>query len=564
LLIAIAGFLALLRSVLLARYLARGRRYGYPLPLLLDVALDRRGDWPALARGTGPYEAVTAPQRQRLIGLRRYRAAAATAAVLLVVVGALLWWSGWLAPAQFPSAVATRREILLAFLPAALAAIAAVLLEQPEASLRRGHAARSRARLRGGLSPEIVTGWLAGVGQGALVAPRPAELVAARLPAALGVVIGIVLAVVLLPTLFAQFAGGNYLRGWGREAARVYLRAASRDSAADAPWPSLDRALRAAASLPDLRATPDSQAALELAALAVSGSVPPRGWTISAAQLDSIRARYPFTAPSGAYKLAWESGRLDAGLRRDLAGDTAVPALALWRRLARSAPLPPLWMYERGMAGAEGLSIDAAGVVPISWQPLVLGLARRNLSAAALAADAGRPDVALLRIRENIAAIARLNALPNANFGATAAEAALPPTLDAMRALARQRGDSALRRQADAIQTALLGVQVRRQSFAHLALMLDPVSPPGLRVVGSPWAAPAERWRLIAGAVGAACFSPRELLFGIRPERGAVLDSAARLAADIARTDEWVAVQRRRLTRLSANGVLGRFAACWW
>lgn len=566
LLIAIAGLISLLRSLQLTRRLYRGRAMGYPIGVLVDVALDRRADWPALTNGTGPFADLAPATRQRLLVLRRRRAAWALVAVALVALGALCWRLGWLAPAAFPSPLTTRREVLLAFTPALVAFLVMLWYGKPEGDVRRRDTARRAIRHHLGLPRDIVATWLEAHGRSvAPAAPGGFEKLMTWGPALFAIVAGIILIMVIIPPLAVQWAGGSYLRGWGRENAILYLRAARADSDSTAPFPTLERLLRSAGKLPEPPSAVDTESARALAGISVVGNVPPRGWTLTAADLERYHRDFPLTPASSATKTAWDQlgSGLDAKTRADLAGDTATPALALWRRLARAQSLRPLWMYGQGLTGAGGLTAEAAGGIPLVWRPVVLALARRNLAAGALAAANGHADQALLRVRENLAVAALMNQLPSPAFGPAATDAILPPTLEAMRALAAQRRDPALRHEADAIQDMLQVVQRRRESFANLALMLDPVSPPGLAFVGNPRISPVERWQLISAVVNATCFSPREMLFGVRRERSALLDTAVSLAVDIPRTAEWVALQHRRLGIFGGHSMLKRFFACW-
>jgi hypothetical protein len=127
----------------------------------------------------------------------------------------------------------------------------------------------------------------------------------------------------------------------------------------------------------------------------------------------------------------------------------------------------------------------------------------------------------------------------------------------AMGEVGRQTWNAALILEAESLEEA--AAQLTRELVdswrRDRLLMADPLAPVGLAFVGDTRLPPAMRWQLIAGIAGGTCNSVRESFFGVDPRRNDVLTQAGKLAADIPRTDEWVALSRRTLERLVADPV---------
>jgi hypothetical protein len=230
------------RAWSLADQLRWARRSGYPWPVLLAVAWDRRVDTGALWNGMGPYAMLPEAQRRRLLWLRRWEAALIGAAIVLAALMPALWLAG-VTPAA-PSARATlpSGEAVLLLLPALAALIASAACARPEARFRRRTRAGGRrpgAEVAAPVRPELVSAWLAAVG---VPGGKPTLLPVSRLALTVG------LAALVVALLSAVAAGVGVTINAGYSVTRAAAAAAPAPGAGRRAARSWSEALRAAAA----------------------------------------------------------------------------------------------------------------------------------------------------------------------------------------------------------------------------------------------------------------------------------------------------------------------------
>jgi hypothetical protein len=516
------------RAWRLAVRLRWARRSGYPWSVLLDVAFDSRPDTAALLNRTGAYALVSDAERERLVRLRRRCNAVVGATVVYALAAPGLWFrlAQWHLTSGVPATtMVSRSEAVLVLLPAVIGLTAMFACWRPEARVRR----RGRRgapwfgrRSPPAVKPELVAGWLGSVGRRIAEKPR-------GLPRA---VVWLIPAVAVLAAAFVMgiMASGMVLEvvitANERAKAAAWLAAHTVDSLRPMSWQSVDSVVASAAGVPT-GARADLEAARLLGAVWTRGEPVPEVWDLD-------------TTGSG----AWTS---------------VESRLGLWRRLARSAPLPALWPYRSGFRGVANPWVLPRARTDSGVASYLAGAretAAQNRDAALLALARGDKATALLRLRENVAVGRQLMGTPLVGHSLAGLDIVASASR-AMAAVGRRTRDAAVIVQAQRLTEAVtqLAQEMTDSWRRHRLLMADPVSPIGLRFVGDTTLPPAVRWQLIAGIVGGACNSVREESFGVDPRRGDVLTRAGELAADIPRTDEWVALNRRTLERLLGDPV---------
>jgi hypothetical protein len=293
---------------------------------------------------------------------------------------------------------------------------------------------------------------------------------------------------------------------------------------------SVSQAREALATMPSLRATIDSLAAplapfepadsLTIALMTVQ-------WDSRPAQHRAVFAparveAHSAAAPAGSLSdlhdvvLALRGERASDAARRDrLLADTASAWLGIWRRFARSAPLPPLWGYRDGLPGVSS-SFD----LPIRGYNGVRHLQLLNEAAGRVALAQGDAHTALLRARENVAATRHYLDSPLLSdfaFGRSIAVQASRLVADAARVL----GDSATLALARSLEQLAANSSA---SFLALnrAAERDAASPSGtlaMELFDDEKLPFAVRVEILYATIAGACGHTREVLFGFAPER---------------------------------------------
>lgn len=293
---------------------------------------------------------------------------------------------------------------------------------------------------------------------------------------------------------------------------------------------SVSEARDALATMPSLRAAIDSLAA-PLAPFAQADSITIALMTV---QWDSRPAQHravfapsrveaqPESAPASSLSdlnqvvLALRGeGASDPLLRAQVLADTATPWLGIWRRFARSAPLPPLWGYREGLPGVTS-SFD----LPIRGYNGVRHLQLLNEAVGRIALERGDAGTALLRARENVAATRHYLDSPlltDFTFGRSIAVQGGRLLADAARAL----GDSVT------LALALSLEQLAANSNASFlalnrAAERDAASPTGtlaMELFDDEKLPFAVRVEILYATISGACGHTREVLFGFAPQR---------------------------------------------
>jgi hypothetical protein len=215
----------------------------------------------------------------------------------------------------------------------------------------------------------------------------------------------------------------------------------------------------------------------------------------------------------------------DAAQRDRVLADTTTPWLGIWRRFARSAPLPPLWGYREGLPGVSS-SFD----LPVRGYNGVRHLQLLNEAAGRVALERGDAHTALVRARENVAATRHYLDSPllaDFTLGRSIAVQAGRLAADAARAL----GDSATFTLAMSLEQLAANSSA---SFLALnrAAERDAASPAGtlaMELFDDEKLPFAVRVEILYATIAGACSHTREVLFGFAPEREQRLaDLAAR------------------------------------
>jgi tRNA A-37 threonylcarbamoyl transferase component Bud32 len=508
----------------LAGRVRSARRSGYPWTVIWDVACDGSRDTAALLDHSGVFALMSAERRDRLLSLRRWRRTARLVTAVWALAAPVTWvvWVFYHPRAGGgAAALPTGGEIAALLAPAALGVAAIVALGRPEARERR-HGRRKGPTFGGGrppaVLPELVTGWLGSAGLVHALRHRSVPPVLLWLaPAALVAAGAFLVAIVGAGVGLATVVTGNE-----RGAAATWVAAHTGPGARTLGWPAVNRAFAAAARVPAGTGA-DVEAARRLAAAWIqdAGAIPPAVWDLGGAG----------AAPP----------------------DRGEAQLALWRRLAASGPLPPLWPYRPGLPGVANVWVLPRAGTDSAVAAYLAGarrLAAVNLDAATAALARGDKAAAVRRVRENVAVgrqLARASLTDHSLTGAAIVAAAA----ERMDTIGRTTRDAELMLEArdlSAAAAALTGELAGSWRRDRL-LMADPAGTLGLRFVGDTTLPPAARWQLITAIVGAACLDIREA-FGVDRRRESMLAAARRLAADLPRSDEWVTLNRRSLDRL--------------
>lgn len=545
------------RAAKLFAAVRRGREHGYPHAVLLAVAIDARDDSAQLLNRSGHFAMLKPEQQRTLVRARRARVVALPLGFALTMLLTIGWTVGPL-PRGYSVALLSPVQAAVLLLPAVAGFVTVLYLVVVELRLRGGSLWERGAT--GGVESrrEFSRDWLRRV---ALEARVPVQMHRASLAAPIaGLLLGVA-------ALFAMFALAATLVRSSRVVASS--RGAAGESYSDFEWIRNQRQLDTALAVltRDFRATPsDSGAARLLAAGAYSRMLLPYSgadsskfdvWPAVAAGRRALRElavdvqRMPPLESDARSVNLWQVRK--GILPKDMP-PAALASIAssgwgpIWRRFARSSAGMPPFLYATPVLVAErvdGLNMrwwNMPGVQSVVAQFMMLANAGRWREARAIGEEVAH-------------AAARFLASPvtdESERGLRLAEIAV--TL--LNEVARATRDVPLERAVAGLRDATVTVQRQRYAreeehtrnlWAFGGDMSDRSQ--ALRIVRDAQLRPYERWEQMEAMVTAYCMNAREILFGVSVARGAMLDSAVRLAADIPRTKEWVDAQRRRLDR---------------
>lgn len=554
------------RSVVLAARLRRGRRSGYPWPVLIDVAFDHGDHTAAVMNRQGPFALLDLPARARLLRRRRAQLLCTIAALVLGVLGPWLWWKGHLPVDPEDSfSVVSRSALALIFLLPGIPMLGAALLGLEEWTIvgqaRRRSPTLLPARM---VRPEVAEGWLK-------AAERPPDRrpVLPFLPGLLGVIASVALVVIVIVALASAFPvyvnTSSAMGRYDRETAESFLRQYRTNRPLILWWPRASAALervRPPATLPTAAGVTAARRLLKI------GIRPPiaSALAVDTASGEELERRFLgvstagfngdwwASAPGGLPPGAGSAARLRAGSAR----------AELGRTIAAAGLLPRGWSLAPGAGTYDGCActlltdLQSARLKSILAAPFtefeatgLLALERHDHPAAIRAARASAA-YALALLGEPLADIADVGATGLANVARMAER------------IGAVAGDTAMRTLAAELNWA---IAARRGTssvwgLGQNKLMADPVAPAGWTALGDSGLRPSVRGLLLDGIVGGICLNPREVFFGPSPARIARLDSAAAALRDLPRIDDLIAWQRRRLAKVAAMDRAARTDGC--
>jgi hypothetical protein len=536
------------RAFRLAVLLRRARQDGYPWRALVDVASDGSDDTSALVNGSGRFALLESKARDRLMRLRRERLAVGGATLATAITMISLWVVGWIGGWATGSDLLPVPEVVMLLGPVVLGLLAVSWLGRPEALLRGSGLRRLFSwRVRpAGSRPELVRSWLISTGQPAAMSSRRVWLAAISFVPALMVIA--LLGALSIVSVVVSLAATNGTMS--TEKAVNLMGTLTSDSLRPAPWREYDSLFALSARVRGAGTAVDSEAARRLAGWHYAGrSVP--SW------LNAVTTGIPAAPPRD---VVYQSARyfdrrtfmtIDSIAPSEIAAlsaDTATPVFALFRRLARSGPLPPLLLINAGLPGRD---------MPVGFRqfPGYGSAALRNISAGILALRQRDSATALLRARE-ILAVARqmmrspllldhLGGLTASIYGQKLVELT-----------GRVMKDPALIAESERLRVLTLRARADFNPWwtggAQL-LMADPVNPVLLRFLADTALLPAARAAAAAGVVSGFCLSAREILFGVDTRRRETLDRVGIALRNTPRMDDVILAEHRELDEWIAS-----------
>jgi hypothetical protein len=173
--IGLSAATAMVRARRLLTHWRAARTVGYPVDILLDVALDHRSDTPAVLNASGPYALLTTTQRQWLLRLTRIRGAVLCGVVLYAACYPL-WWLMTLRAGATRVTIFDGSDLAHHLLPPAAGIAVAAALAVPQWLARHRfqfwNLFRNIVQLQRPVPASSVPRWLATVGR-TLSPPQP-------------------------------------------------------------------------------------------------------------------------------------------------------------------------------------------------------------------------------------------------------------------------------------------------------------------------------------------------------------------------------------------------------
>lgn len=224
--------------------------------------------------------------------------------------------------------------------------------------------------------------------------------------------------------------------------------------------------------------------------------------------------------------------------------DTASPWLPVFRRWARSRPLPPLWGYRAGLPGVTTLSD-----LPERDFGAMRALFAANDLAALLALRSGHATIAMERARENLSASRHFLEQPLL-YDAVIGRHFLHRAAELLALSADAAGDSAVNRQARRLDVAA----ARFDNSLTRWLQQEEANPrtsSAVDIAANRNLPPSIRIEAVAPIVTGGCRNTREVVFGFSESRADAVQRAGRALADIPRSGELIALYRRQLDMIA-------------
>jgi predicted Ser/Thr protein kinase len=559
---ALAAF-AMAQAYRVYTLVVRARRSGYPVSVCLDVAFDGHRDTASLVNGAGAFASLAEPVRERVRRWRRQRAAIVALAPVVTAVLAVAWLVLASSGGAHPERVVSAAAFALLLLPLGAGLVAYALLAAregsavPQARLPwRQWLGRRRQPL---VIRDVAAHWLRSADEAEPVRIGRDRWALAGAHGVLGLLL-VCLVLTLALVAYVSFSASMTValhRGAADEFRDERLLRAQ-------AWQKVDSAVHALGLLP-APTPPDTGAAAMVVRLMTSDSL-----ASEESRLWNVLAGTPAVSLPGyarGWSAEWElrgimfaNDTLSLRLRREIESNVTSPAYQAWRRFARGAQPPPAWYFTPEFGGLRSIA-----VLGHSWRLAYLqGPRATALGEILLAAERGDRARALATVGELLGAGLTLAREPITS-AALEGISAVSDGLLALRFLARRAGDPGLEARAENVRKMLPWDEATTDHEvspkAPILLTSDPASAstrealagffePATQYRSAMRARPVDRWRLISAVAPAFCISPREVLLGLDPLRGAALASALGQQKDLPRRDEWIRANLRWFAQL--------------
>ncbi|MFI5235762.1 MAG: protein kinase, partial [Gemmatimonadales bacterium] len=526
------------------RWLSAGRQAGYPLRILLDVALDPPADGAALISGSGIFALVPAPARGRWMWRRRGAATAEAAGLVLSGVTVVLWAFGAInTGAGTAFSILTIGGVVTLFSPSLIAQAIALALSWPELRIRLATGRRPENLISRWRTPvirrDLAEGWLIEAGESILPARSPWRARALRTMTSTWTLPAIGLALVLVALTWSSAFNFAPIRAGDLAAWEGWQLSAGPERLTRRPW------LNVVATVDTLltdwgNAAADTVAARQMLMDAYGqqrGTRTP--WANLRNPADSVAVDAAWTTLPGVL-----SGALIARLTNDTVGFG--PGLAAFRQMAHS-PLRGTWYRRTGIPTFDEQNpLFASGAT----FRLVADYALRDAAAGALLLNQRNYLLAKERARELVGVARPMLQAPSeevrtAGFRLTALAGRM------LARIGRSNGDPAL-----AARGVALGTESIRGGLATFPLTsasmaaAAPDSAMWLRIAGDRRLSPASRWLSLQAVVQGSCWNQREIFSGATNARFGLLGAMRAQVSDLPDADPIYQTIRQRLRQL--------------
>ena len=557
---ALAAF-ALAQAYRVYTLVVRARRSGYPVSVSLDVAFDGHSDTAALVNGGGAFASLAEPVRERVRRWRRWRGAIGAVTPVVTVLFCVAWLVLASSGGAHAERIVSAPAFALLLLPLGVGLVAYVLLAAregsavPQARLPwRQWLSRQRQPL---VLRDVAAHWLRSAHEAEPVKVGRDRWALAGGHGVLGLLL-VCLVLVLALVAYVSFSASMTV-ALNREAIGEWEGGVRQRAEV---WQRVDSAVRTAGLLP-ARTAPDTEAAAMVVRLMTGDSLPTEELRLWSVPAGTPAVSLPgYASDSGTYfsgrflyRRAYSPPTL---VRQSIERNVTSSGYQAWRRFSRAAPPPLGWYFAPEFGG-----LGSNAVLGHSWRLASLERLRTTaLGEILLAAERGDRARALATVGELLGAGLTLGREP-IPVASSAGVIAVRDGLLALRSLARRAGGPRLEARAGSVlgmgispwQLDQFATVLEAFPKAPILLTSDPTSASTREALAGPsqyWATgmPVDRWRLISAVAPAFCISPREVLLGLDPQRGAALESALGRNGDLPRTDEWIRANLRWFAQL--------------